>query len=170
MPDKGPIVDFSLYDLDSPIETIEDIRKHNPQRYEMEQLTAIVYNSAETMSAVGYKDITEDEFWVRGHMPEFALMPGVVMCEAAAQMACYFGKTLGYVDGLIAFAALDGVRFRGIVRPGDRFVIQIRQKKLRKKLMTAEFECYVGENLVCDGTLKGFAIPSDQLQDAAKAD
>ena len=39
---------------------------------------------------VGYKDVRPDEFWVRGHMPGFPLLPGVLMCEAAAQLSCYY--------------------------------------------------------------------------------
>ena len=39
---------------------------------------------------VGYKDLGPDEFWVRGHMPGMPLMPGVIMCEAAAQLASYY--------------------------------------------------------------------------------
>ena len=30
-----------------------------------------------------------DEFWVRGHMPDYPLMPGVLMCEAAAQLCSF---------------------------------------------------------------------------------
>ena len=48
------IVDPSLYDENKPIATIEDIRKYNHQRYEMEQLTAILYDNFDEKRCVGY--------------------------------------------------------------------------------------------------------------------
>ena len=94
MAGKELILDFAEYDPDRVIADLDEIRRYNRQRFEMEQLTAIVYTNLERMICVGYKDITPDEFWVRGHMPEFALMPGVVICEVAAQVSSFFAQTL----------------------------------------------------------------------------
>ena len=63
--------------------------------FEMEQLTAIVFDDVERGICVGYKDIGPDEFWVRGHMPGMPLMPGVIMCESAAQLCGYFVQRHG---------------------------------------------------------------------------
>ncbi|MGN6546721.1 MAG: 3-hydroxyacyl-ACP dehydratase FabZ family protein, partial [Aureliella sp.] len=78
------IIDPATLNFDHVIADVAEIRKYNPQRFEMEQLTAIIYEDLEKHICVGYKDITFDEFWVRGHMPGYPLMPGVLMCEAAA--------------------------------------------------------------------------------------
>ena len=59
----------------------------------MEQLTAIVHVDPEKHLVAGYKDVGNDEFWVRGHMPGYPLMPGVLMCEAAAQLCSYYTAT-----------------------------------------------------------------------------
>ena len=40
---RGPIIDTSELDLSRTIADIEEIRRYNPQRFEMEQLTAVVY-------------------------------------------------------------------------------------------------------------------------------
>ena len=48
VPSKDLILDFSEYDLDHVVADIEEIRRYNPQRFEMEQLTAIVYDDVET--------------------------------------------------------------------------------------------------------------------------
>jgi len=160
---KPLILDFSQYDLDHVIADIEQIRRFNRQRYEMEQLTAICYEDHERNIVVGYKDLRPDEFWARGHMPGMPLMPGVIMCEAAAQLASYFTKKYELMAGTIGFGGLEKVRFRGIVRPGDRFVIVARLLKLRRAILTCEFECFVDRNLVCDGIIKGIALPVDQL-------
>ena len=89
----------------------------------MEQLTAIVYDDRATGICVGYKDVTEHEFWVRGHMPGMPLMPGVVMCEAAAQMCSYHSQRHNLLGAeMVGFGGMDEVRFRGTVVPGDRLV------------------------------------------------
>jgi len=162
---KPLIVDFSKFDLDNVIADIEEIHRYNPQRYEMEQLTAICYEDRENHIVVGYKDLGPDEFWARGHMPGMPLMPGVIMCEAAAQLASFYSMKYKLMSGTIGFGGLEKVRFRGMVRPGDRFVIVCHLLKLRRVIMTCEFECFVGRNLVCEGILKGIALPVDQLAD-----
>ena len=44
---KDLILDFSEYDVNHVVADIEEIRRYNPQRFEMEQLTAIVYDDVE---------------------------------------------------------------------------------------------------------------------------
>ena len=160
---KPLILDFSEYDLDKVVADIEEIRRYNSQRYEMEQLTAVCYESTDPHVVVGYKDLGPDEFWTRGHMPGMPLMPGVMMCEAAAQLASYHTGRYKLLDGLIGFGGLEEVTFRGMVRPGDRFVIVLRLLKVRRLIVTCEFQCFVDQNLVCQGILKGVALPVDQL-------
>ncbi|MGW8257021.1 MAG: 3-hydroxyacyl-ACP dehydratase FabZ family protein, partial [Thermoguttaceae bacterium] len=154
---------FAEYDLNNVVSDVEEIRRHNPQRYEMEQLTAICYEDRQSNICVGYKDLGPNEFWARGHMPNMPLMPGVIMCEAAAQVASYYSHKHKLLEGIIGFGGLEQVRFRGVVRPGDRFVIVSRLLKLRRSILTCEFQCFVHQNLVCEGILKGVALPVDQL-------
>lgn len=160
---KALILDFSEFDLDNVIADVEEIRRHNPQRHEMEQLTAVCYEDRERNIVVGYKDLGPDEFWARGHMPGMPLMPGVIMCEAAAQLAGYYSHKHKLMAGMIGFGGLEHVRFRGMVRPGDRFVIVNRALKLRRAIIVCEFQCFVNRNLVCEGILKGVALPVDEL-------
>ena len=70
MASKALLFDISQLDYSAITADIDEIRKYNAQRFEMEQLTAIVYENVDLGVCVGYKDITRDEFWVRGHMPE----------------------------------------------------------------------------------------------------
>src|SRR5262249_51826053 len=83
-------LDPTQIDLEHVVADQEAIRKVNPQRFEMEMLTAIVLFDPEQNLIAGYKDVRADEFWVRGHMPDYPLMPGVLMCEAAAQLCAYY--------------------------------------------------------------------------------
>lgn len=157
---KPFIVDPSLYDENKPIATIEEIRQFNRQRFEMEQLTAILYDDEETKKCVGYKDMTQDEFWVRGHMPNYPLTPGVILCEVAAQLASYYtSKHKMFDNAVMGFAGLDEVKFRGMVRPGDRVIVQCEALKVRKILFTAQFMCIVNDEIVCQGVIKGVPLP-----------
>jgi len=161
---KSLILDHSEYDLANLVADIEEIGCYNPQRYEMVQLTAICYEDTKNCICVGYKDLGPDEFWVRGHMPGIPIMPGVIMCEAAAQVAGYFALKHKLMDAkMIGYGGLDEVRFRGVVQPGDRFVIVVRLLKVRRMMLTSDFQCFVDKNLVCEGILKGVSLPVDEL-------
>ena len=70
---------------------------------------------------------------------------------------------------MVGFGGLEEVRFRGVVRPGDRFVIVARLLKVRRQMLTCEFQCFVDQNLVCEGILKGIPLPVDQLNGNASS-
>jgi len=166
---KPLILEFSEYDVNNVVADIHEIRRHNMQRFEMEQLTTICYADDERSICVGYKDLTQDEFWVRGHMPGMPLMPGVIMCEAAAQLASYYVGRRKFMEGsVVGFGGLEEVRFRGVVRPGDRFIVVARMLKVRRSLMTCEFQCFVKETMACEGRLMGTPLPVEMLKQAAE--
>jgi 3-hydroxyacyl-[acyl-carrier-protein] dehydratase len=165
VPKRALILEPSEYDLDHVLADTEGIRRHNRQRFEMEQLTAIVYEDRHRHICVGYKDLGPDEFWARGHMPGAPIMPGVMMCEAAAQLASYYAHKHDLLGGsVVGFGGLKEVRFRGVVRPGERFVIMVRALKIRSSMLLCEFQCLVRENLVCEGELMGVALPEEALK------
>jgi 3-hydroxyacyl-[acyl-carrier-protein] dehydratase len=131
----------------------------------MEQLTSILYEDTETHCCAALKEITEDEFWVRGHMPGMPLMPGVVMLEAVAQLSSYFTQKHDLLGAeMVGFGGVDDVRFRGVVSPGDRLILMVKLAKVRRgRMIVAEFQGVVGQNLVLEGTLRGIPIPVEVL-------
>lgn len=157
VPVQPPIIDLLSLDFDSPVADQQAVRHVLPQRYEMEQLTAIVYDDVESGIVVGYKETSDNDFWVRGHMPGQPLMPGVMMCEAAAQVCSYHVIANKLMEAeMIGFAGLDAVRFRGPVSPGDRLVVAAQKLQLRPKtLVRCRFQCFVEQNLVCEGEMRG---------------
>lgn len=164
------LVDLETIDFNNVIADIEEIRRYNPQRFDMEHLTAIVFENLEEMICVGYKDVTHDEFWVKGHMPGMPLMPGVIMIEAAAQLSSYFAlKTDALGASMLGFGGLERVRFRDPVIPGDRLVLLTKFLKARRgRMVVAAFQGVVGNSLVLEGELKGIPIPIDALSQSAK--
>lgn len=166
MAEKELLVDLSKVDFDNPIADIEEIRKYNPQRFEMEQLTAVVYLDKETVTCAGYKDVTSEDFWVRGHMPGMPLMPGVVMLEAVAQLCSFVTQKLDLLGcAMVGFGGLEEVRFRDPVLPGDRLVVMCRLDKVRRgRMIVCNFQGAVKDRLVVEGILKGIPIPVEALQ------
>ncbi len=156
----GSILDPSTLDFQQVVADQEAIRRAVPQRYEMELLTAVVYSDPERRICAAYKDLSTDDFWARGHMPGFPLLPGVLQCEAAAQLSTYFAVSQRLTGGQpIVFAALDEVRFRGPVQPPARLLIVMQATKVRASVLISRFECFVNGQVVSDGILKGVAMP-----------
>ncbi|MCA9258169.1 MAG: beta-hydroxyacyl-ACP dehydratase [Planctomycetales bacterium] len=166
MPERTPIIDPAAFDFDHVVADIDEIRRHLPQRDAMEQLTAIILDDAERQICVGYRDLGPDEFWISGHMPGMPLMPGVMMCEAAAQVCSFHAQRNGLLGSeMMGFGGLDSVRFRGVVRPGDRLTIAVQVLKYRRgRLLQSRFQGWVSGALVCEGELSGIVLPVEQLR------
>lgn len=159
------IVDLSEIDFDNPIAERAEIHRYNPQRHEMDQLTAIVFEDREKNRCAGYKDIRHDEFWVRGHMPGMPLMPGVVMVECAAQLCSFFAQKHNLLGAeMVGLGGIDEIRFRDPVIPGDRLVLMCVLEKVRKgRMLVSRFQGVVRDAIVVEGVIKGIPIPVDAL-------
>ena len=143
-----------LYDRDA-------IRGINPQRFEMEQITAIVHLDRDEHLIIGYKDVRDDEFWVRGHMPDYPIMPGVLMCEAAAQICSFYCHVIEIVkDGFFGFGGMEDVRFRGLVKPGDRLILMAKAERLRLRQTIFETQGFVDGNMVFNARIIGVPLGS----------
>jgi 3-hydroxyacyl-[acyl-carrier-protein] dehydratase len=169
---KPLLVDLSQIDFNRPTATLEQIRRYNPQRFEMEQLTAIVLEDPVENICVGYKDLAPDEFWVRGHMPGVPLMPGVLMLEATAQMCSYFVQRFNLLDcEMVGFGGLEEVHFRGPVLPGQRLVVICKLIKVRpRRMLVCDFQGVVEGVVVVDGKLKGIPLPVQELKNRQQAE
>ncbi len=155
---KPALVDFDKFDLDKVVVDKAGIMEVNPHRHELQLLDGIVFINED--NAVGFKSLDDDAFWVRGHFPDRALMPGVLMCECAAQLSSYFAITTKMVDnGYVGLGGLESVRFRGPVVPGDKLIVMLQKGRVRRNAMfSAEFQGYVDKTLVVDGVIKGVAL------------
>ena len=156
--------DPAQLDLTQVVADREAIRTILPQRFEMEHLTAVVLVDTQRAIIAGYKDVRPDEFWVRGHMPGAPLLPGVIMCEAAAQLSSYYILKYSELvrDSIIVFGGLENVRFRAPVRPGDRFVMVAKALKLHRRQSIFNVQGFVGSTMAFHGDIIGVPMTMSQ--------
>jgi 3-hydroxyacyl-[acyl-carrier-protein] dehydratase len=153
------LVDPATIDTSRILVDQEGLRHGNPQRFEMEQLSAVVAIDPDQHLIIGYKDVEPDEFWVRGHVPGYPLMPGVLICEAAAQLASYYCHVIKFVqEGFLGLGGMEDVRFRGPVRPGDRLVLVCKAVKVNRRQTVFEVQGFVDNNMVYHGRIIGVAL------------
>jgi 3-hydroxyacyl-[acyl-carrier-protein] dehydratase len=151
--------DLSKIDLSGePVFTKADIEKENPQRYEMQHLDGILWYDKPSRLILGYKDVTENEFWVRGHIPERPLMPGVIMIECAAQLLSFYVKRVFGVEGFIGFSGIESAKFRGQVKPGDRLLLLGHITSIKSRKFTAEIQGVVGDTMVFETNVSGMKV------------
>lgn len=98
-----------------------DILPHRPPFLFVDEITALEPG----ISAKGLWHLTGDEWFFPGHFPGRPTLPGVLMCEAVAQLG---GITVlvdpMYDKKLALFGGLDGARFRRQVGPGDTLELE----------------------------------------------
>ncbi len=153
------ILDPAAIDLGKIVADRDAIRRVNLQRFDMEQIDAVCLLDPERKLIVGYKDVRPDEFWVRGHFPNDPLLPGVLMCEAAAQLGSYYTISQKISPhAKMGFGGIEGVRFRAAVRPGDRLVIVGQGKRLRTLQTVFEVQGFVGQTLAFHGEFIGIPL------------
>ena len=152
------LVDLSRVDLNRVEDDIHGVRKYNQQRYEMELLSGVIKYDAEGAWVVAFKDTTAEDFWVRGHVPGRPLMPGVMICECAAQTCSYYYGRSTQSARFLGFAGLDGVKFRGQILPGDRLVMVAKLREMKSRITSFDCQGFVKGQMVFEGTINGVAL------------
>jgi len=112
---------------------------------------------------VGIKHVNLDsDVFLRGHFPEYPVMPGVLIVEALAQAGAVLVMQDGTNAGKIPyFARIDNCRFRQQVRPGDTLRLEVEVTSYREPVGKAHARALVDGKLACEADLT-FALSNAQ--------
>ena len=103
------------------------------------------------VSAVGRWRLTGDEAFFAGHFPGRPTLPGVLMCEAIAQLgAIAVLSDARFAGRLPLFGGLDGARFRRQVGPGDVLDLEVSLGRLSARAGRGSGRASVGGELACE--------------------
>ena len=156
---RTSILDPNLLDCSKVLFTREQIYKILPQQYEFSQLDGIIYFDLEAGTAAGYRDVREDEWWCRGHMPGHPIFPGVLMLESAAQLAGFVQQKMMPTDeGFLAFGGVDRTKFRGSVTPPARVILLGKVVEARARRFICEIQAFSEGAMVFEGIITGLPI------------
>src|SRR5437899_10787307 len=124
----------------------EAIKKAIPHRFPFLLIDRVTITDPDK-SATGIKCVSGNEPFFQGHFPERAIMPGVLIVEAMAQVACALFLSR-HKDKLAFFMGMEEIKFRKPVVPGDRLELKLEIVKMRDRFGKAKGEAFVEGKLV----------------------
>ena len=141
--------------LEMPL-SIQDIKELLPHRYPFLLLDRVT-DYEEGVRIQGYKNVSANEQLFQGHFPDKPIFPGVLICEALAQLTAVYGfLSTGNrpADGyLYLFAGLDNVKFKRQVVPGDRLDLEIEFVSTRRGMFKVKGKAMVDGKLACSADI-----------------
>ena len=137
----------------------QDIIKLLPHRYPF-LLVDRITEYEPWKRIVGYKNVTANEEFFQGHFPGNPIMPGVLIIEAMAQTGGILAR-LSTMEGedspneprLMIFLAMDNVKFRRQVVPGDHLKFVVEAIRTGSKIWKIAGKAYVEEEVAAEAEM-----------------
>jgi beta-hydroxyacyl-ACP dehydratase FabZ len=139
---------------------VKEIFKLIPHRYPFLLVDRIVeIEGAERI--VGIKNVTINEGFFQGHFPNQPVMPGVLICEAMAQVGAIFAYNArgGASDSKVfVLTGLDNVKFKRTVEPGDQLRMELSCLKRRGSFWKMQGVATVDGKLVAQAEISAMEV------------
>lgn len=100
--------------------------------------------------AVGKYTVHGDEFFIQGHFPGNPVVPGVILCEMAAQ-TCTILFTEKIKGKTPMFTGINNVKFRQPVRPNDTVTFKCEVDKIKEPFYFTKGKAYINDKLCMSG-------------------
>lgn len=101
---------------------------------------------------LGFKNVTINEPFFQGHFSDEAIMPGVLILEALAQVGAIVLLSEEEFQGKTPyFTGLNKVRFKRKVVPGDVLKMEVEITRLRGSIGIGQGKAFVDDQLACEG-------------------
>ncbi|MBR1734781.1 MAG: 3-hydroxyacyl-ACP dehydratase FabZ [Alphaproteobacteria bacterium] len=149
---------------------INEIKECLPHRYPMLMIDR-VEDLVLGESAIGIKNVTANELFFQGHFPKRPIMPGVFIVEAMGQTAgVVVSKTMALEKsgGLVYFMAMDGVRFRKLVEPGDTLHLHVQKDRSHGNVWRFKGRALVNGALVAEATFTAMIVIPEEDNNQSK--
>ena len=151
------LLDLQQLDLDRVCLTKDEIYERLPHRFEFRVLDGICMVDVDGQRIVAYADIRSEDWWVRGHVPNRPLLPGVLMLEMAAQASAVLAELRG-CDMFIGFGGVDNCKFRETVVPPARLFIIGVGVDYRPRRIVSDTQGVMDGKLVFEARITGLTI------------
>lgn len=139
----------------------EELKNILPHREPMLLVEEAYVN--EDGTATGFYTVKGDEYFLQGHFPGNPIVPGVIQCEMMAQSACVLFADKMTEGVLPVYTGLDKVRFRGMIKPGDKIRIDTKILKQFHPMYVLHGEVSVDGRKCMSGDFS-FAIVKDEKE------
>ncbi len=131
----------------TPLPNPIDVLPHRPPFLFVDRLLALEPGR----SAVGEWKLTGDEWFFSGHFPGRPTLPGVLMCEAIAQLGAVAVLTTDdHRTRLPLFGGLDGARFRRQVGPEDVLRLEVELGRMSARAGKGSGRAMLGDQVACE--------------------
>jgi len=138
----------------APIVDVEKIMEYLPHRFPMLLVDRIVEVES-GKRIVGIKNVTINEPFFQGHFPGHPIMPGVLIIEAMGQVGglLLMDAVEKPEDYVVYFMALDNVKWRRPVVPGDQLVFELEMLQFRRHVCKMRGRGIVDGKVVAEADL-----------------